>query len=360
MKRPWVWLAALALVLIATVVVSGPGPNAGTGPQGTLALERLLARMGLRVEHADSPPAGAAAFVLFSDLRTTPQADALLNWARDGGTLVVADPSSAILSEAGFATDGNVGNYSFGPATLRPGCAVPEAAGVRTLAVDAGDSVLDASDAGVTGCFPVSKATFELSEPMGSGRLVALGGMSPFTNALLLQDSNATFAVDLLGSAGGTVVFGSPAPPGAVPAGTWASLPLVAKVVLIQILIALLAFAALRARRFGRPVAEHLPAPVPASELVDAVGRLYRSSRATAYAGDTMRHFTLRRLAARIGGGGSSAPLDPEALSSTLAELSGRTPEDVHRLVAGPPPANDEELIALGRGLEELRQQIGR
>lgn len=370
MKRPWLWLGLVAVLIVLAALAGGPGASPDAGPGGTLALRRLLGRMGYQVQDADNPPAGRGVFLLLADLRSQTQDDALLGWARDGGTLVVADTGSVILSEQGITEPGIVGSYS-GSANLAPGCAAPETVGVDRLTVDGSDSVLAAGDAGTVGCFPTggrAGGDFELAEPIGRGRLVVLGGISPFTNQLLDKQSNATFALGLLGSAGTTVVFGSPAPPAAATqAGLWGSLPGTARAVLVEVVIALLVFAAYRARRFGKPVVEHLPAPVPAGELVDAVGRLYRSAGAAAFAGETLRAFTMRWLGARTGAGPGAGPgavggwpgADPEALSTALAELTGRRREDVHRVVAGPPASRDEDLITLGRELEELRAQVG-
>lgn len=355
-RRSVLVLIALAIVAVVGVLIAGPGPSPDAGPTGTLALMRFLPKMGIQVRTAGRHP-DSGIFVLFSDLRSSDQDDALLNWVRDGGTLVVADPGSIALPDAGIDTPNLVGLGS----TLAPGCVTPETAGVGRLTVEGTDSVLATDTPGATGCFPKNGGFFEISYPMGTGRLIALGGISPFTNAHLNQAGNATFALDLFGggtAAGGTVTFGDPVPPGTAPASLWATLPLAARIVLIQIVIAVVAYALVRARRFGKPAVEQLPAPVPASELVDAVGRLYRSSRATAFAGDQMRGYTLRRLQSLTGSGGAPTAIDPEALSSTLAGVSGRDLDAVRRLVAGPPPANDEELIAMGRELEELRRQV--
>ena len=99
------------------------------------------------------------------------------------------------------------------------------------------------------------------------------------------------------------------------------------------------------------------------------MARLYRSARARAFAGDTLRRGTRRRLRSRLGLGPeppAAVPGPPaavpggadEALSSTVAELSGSNPEQVQRLLHGPGPATEEELIALGRELEELRRRV--
>ncbi|HYR64390.1 MAG TPA: DUF4350 domain-containing protein [Actinomycetota bacterium] len=364
MKRQWILLGALAALVLAAVALSGPSAGDDRGPHGTLALRRYLAAMGLTVRSADTPPQGPAVFVVLTDLRDARQADDLLSWARGGGTVVVGDPQSETAAAAGVGPKGRVGHYAFGPARLTPGCVVPEVAGVHRLAVDAGDSVLG-SDPGGVGCFPVNGGSFEVSTPVGSGRVIVFGGVSPLTNALLGSGDNAAFALGVFGS-GGPVVFGPALPPGAAaPKGLIGSIPGPARMVLIQIAIAVVAFALVRGRRFGKPVVDRIPSPVPSGELVHAVARLYRSARARAFAGDALRRATRRRLRSRLGVGPEAGPPEAqgrgpvdEALSLTLAQLSGTRPDEVQRLLAGPPPQTDEELIGLGRELEALRQRV--
>jgi Domain of unknown function (DUF4350) len=366
-RRPWVLPAILAALIVAGAVLSGPAANDDRGPHGTLALRRYLSSMGLSVADARTPPDGPGVFVLLTDLRDPTQAGDLIAWARGGGTLVVADPESETAAAAGVGTAGRVGHYAFGPAKLSPGCVTPEIAGVRTLAVDAGDQVLDPGAGGV-GCFPVSGGAFEATVPTGSGKVVVLGGISPLTNALLGKADNAAFADGVFG-AGGPVLFGPALAPGApAPKGFVGSLPAVARVVLLQIALAAVAFAFVRGRRFGKPTFEAVPSPVPSGELVHAVARLYRAARARAFAADVLRRGTRRRLRSRLGLGPEPPPAGhgvaaatggaDEALSSTVAQLSGSHPDHVQRLLHGPGPATEEELIALGRELEELRQRV--
>ena len=42
----------------------------------------------------------------------------------------------------------------------------------------------------------------------------------------------------------------------------------------------------------------------------------------------------------------------------TVAQLSGSHPDHVQRLLHGPAPTTEEELIALGRELEDLRRRV--
>jgi hypothetical protein len=367
MKRQWILLGVLGVLVVVGALVSGPSSSDERGPHGTLALRRYLGSMGLAVRDADTPPTGPGVFVLLTDLRDPTQAGDLVSWARGGGTLVVADPNSETAAAAGVEAIGRVGHYAFGPATLSPGCVTPEVAGVHTLAVDGADSVLG-SDPGGVGCFPAAGGSFEVTTPLGSGRAVVFGGLSPLTNALLAKADNAAFALGVFGS-GGPVVFGPALPPGGTgPKGLLGSLPSGARLVLVQILVAMVVFAFVRGRRFGKPTPENIPSPVPSGELVHAVARLYRSARARASASDALRRGTRRRLRSRLGlgpeppatgrGGLPGAGGRDEALSSTVAQLAGTHPDQVQRLLEGPEPTSEEELITLGRELEELRRRV--
>lgn len=360
MRRQWVVLGVLAALIVVGAVVSGPSSGDDRGPQGTLALRRYLGAMGLTVRDADTPPPAPGVFVLLKDLRLPPQAADVVAWAREGGTLVVADPNAESATAAGVGPSGRVGRVGFGPATLAPGCVTAEVAGVRTLAVDGADSVLG-SDPGGVGCFPASGGRFEVTTPVGSGKVIVLGGISPLTNALLGKADNAAFALGIFGG-GGPVVFGAAMPPGGpAPKGLVGSLPSGARVVLFQILVAMVVFAFVRGRRFGRPLSDNIPSPVPSGELVHAVARLYRSSQARTTAGDALRRGTRRRLRARLGLGPEpavTAPGPDDALSSTVAQLSGLAADRVQQSLFGAAPISEEGLIALGRELEELRQRV--
>ena len=52
MKRPWVVLGILAVLILAAGLLSGPSAGDDAGPHGTLALRRYLGAMGLTVRTA--------------------------------------------------------------------------------------------------------------------------------------------------------------------------------------------------------------------------------------------------------------------------------------------------------------------
>jgi hypothetical protein len=238
---------------------------------------------------------------------------------------------------------------------VTPGCLAPEVAGVRSVEVVASDGGLESASPRSVGCFAIGSGDYLVHRPFGRGVIVALGGWSFLTNEFLRQADNAVLARDVMGP--GPVVFGPPVPPGraARGRGIWASLPRRAKVVLVLLALSVVAFALVRARRLGRPVLEEPVSPIPGTELVAAAAALYRRSRASAYCGTLLRTETATRLSRRLG-----VPRDsgPDALARAVASTTGRAEEDVRHAFEGPEPHDDEELMALGRELEEIARSV--
>lgn len=350
--------AVLGGLLLLGVALAGPPAGKGdeAGPGGTLALRRFLARMGVAVREADAPPPVPGTFALLADLRDAREAGEILDWVESGGRLVLADPLSAIAERAGVMARERAGSFR-GPVVLRPGCVAPEAVGVGRLAVHASDLLLTATGAASVACFPGSDGAFVVSVGRGRGTVVVLGGASPLTNELLREADNATLALRLFTTA--PVVFGPPLPPGAAPngpasGGLWGAVPGPAKVVLVQLGLAVAAFALARGRRLGRPVPEPAASPIPASELVRATGRLYRAARAAGFAGTLLREGTAARCARRLG----LASSHDERLPEALARASGLPERRLRDVLAGPDPATDADLIRLAGDLEEVRRRV--
>jgi hypothetical protein len=333
-----VWLAIVVLlgVLIALV------PRAEL-EGSTLALRRFLAGAGYEVSEGGPPPEPSGTYVLLSDLRTPDEDRALLAWAAAGGRLVVADPRSNLVQLAGATIDDSVGLV--GVRTLAPSCLSGEAVGVRAIVVRSSDRSLRGGDRFVS-CYD----GHVLVRAHDRGTVVLLGGLTSLTNEYLRSADNAVFALRLAGSRG-PVVFGPPIPAVAEAAsiGVWAALPERAKVVIVALVLAAVAFAALRARRLGRPTAEEPIAPIPGSELVRATSRLYRRGRSRGYAATLMRGATRARLGRRFG-----VPGDGDAISTVVANATGLPSQRVEDGLAGPEPRTDEELIRLGSLLSEI------
>jgi hypothetical protein len=337
-----IWVAAV-LGVTALVLLAPPAES----PEDTLAVRRYLANMGLRVVDAARPPSPGGTLILLNDLRDAEQAGALLRWAERGGRLVVADPRSVIVTMAGAFVAGPVGLV--GTAELEPGCLAPEVAGVERIVARASDVALRPSNDEFVSCFPAGEAAFLLTRRHGAGRVTLLGGLSLWTNELLTEGDNAVLALQVA-RPGPDVVFGPPLPVGAPPQGSaWSLLPDRARAVVVAAILAAVGFALVRARRLGRPVIEEPVAPIPASELVRATARMHRRARTAAYCGRLLRDAVAGRLSRGLGAAGRG-----EDLPGIIAHASRVPEERVEEILRGPDPKSDEELIHLGRELEEL------
>jgi hypothetical protein len=349
MSRRVVALWLVAVVLIGVILVLMPR---GESADATLALRRFLASSGLRISAGEAPPASGGTFVLLRDLRDEEDARALLRWAARGGRLVVADPSSAIVPLSGARPANPIALV--GQETLEPACIAEEVVGVGRIVARASDWTLAPDDPFVS-CFPAGRGGFVLVRDYGQGKLVLVGGISAFTNELLRSPDNALLALRLVGS-GPDVVFGPPVPRAAGgPSGSlWAVLPVRAKVLIIGVGLAAVAFALVRGRRLGQPVLEEPLAPIPASELVRATARLYRRGRTAGYSGRLMRDATRARIARRLEVRGK-----PDELPAILARITGMSPDRLGEALSGPGPSSDDELIRLGILLHEVESRVG-
>lgn len=336
-----VWLAVLLLLGVLLVLM----PRAES-VESTLALRRFLADAGVEVSEGGPPPAPGGTYVLLDDLRTPDEARSLLDWAATGGRLVVADPLSSLVSLAGAEVGEPIG--LLGARTLEPACLSEEAVGVRGIVVRSSDRSLRGGDRFVS-CF----GGHVLVRTHDRGTIVLIGGFTALTNEHLRKADNAVLALRLVGP-GGTVVFGPPIrAAGVAPqTGIWTALPDRAKAGIAAIVLAAVAFAAVRARRLGRPAAEEQIAPIPASELVCATSRLYRRGRSLGYAARVMREATRARVGRRFG-----VPGESDALPTVVANATGLAPERVEGALTGPEPRTDEELIRLGSLLSEIESR---
>ena len=346
-RRAAIGLAVAALLVLAFTVAGPRAAGSATGPGGTLALRQLYAARGLDVRDGDRPPRPGGAFLLTVDLRDSRQADELLDWAAEGGRLIVADPASAVVSALGVVPARRIGGIT-GTEELEPGCVSAPAVAAPRIEVAAADAALESGQGLGAECY----GSFVVHVPHGAGDVVLLGGTSPLTNELLASADNARFALALTGEAR-EVVFGAPLPPGGAGAGggAWSLLPAPARVVILALVAAAVVFAMSRARRLGRPLPEEPLSPIPSGELVGATGRLYRSARATAHAGAVLRAATRADLERRLG-------LAPGASSAAIG-AAARSPSAT-AVLDGPEPRTDAELMALAARLDLIRDDIER
>ena len=356
---PWV---AVVLGLALVVAVAGrPGEEgnpldpASPGPLGTKGLVEVLGELGGQVRvSADRPGTGTETALLLSDDLTTERRQEVLGWVRQGGTLVVADPSSAVTEVK------PVGSTRIGllDAELERRCAEAALADVRRVAAPSG-VVFEVPDAGAArACFPRNNGAWLLIQPIGSGTVVRLGGASVLVNQELGKADNAVLLASLLVPAEGTSVqVLQPPLPGGGNAGLSDLIAPRVRLALWQLVIAFVLLALWRARRLGRPVVEPQPVQLPAAELVVAVGNLLQRAKGRGQAAGLLTDDLRRSMAERLGLP-PSAPAD--LVADTVAARTGIPRERVLRTLTQTAPRDETELVALSHAIDTIRQEVTR
>ena len=328
------WLALVLGVLVVGVLVVSPEPQSNrpldptaTGPAGAKGVVLLLEELGGDVAIRSQAPDTADTALLLFDTLDDQRREALLDWVRDGGVLVVADQFSSLadLGDGGTCPDAidDVEVLRFSPGT--------------SGAVERGSD-----------CF---QGTVR-SRAEGAGHVVVVGGAAPFINDLLDSDDNAVLAASLLVPRGDEdVVFLH----GDVGVGDRELVdmlgPRVAQA-LVQAGIAFVVYVLWRGRRLGRAVVETQPVLVAGSELVAAVGRLLGVRRRPGDAAATIRLALVRELEQRTGvaPGGVAEPL-----VAAVAARTGLDPSWVMGALVTRPVSDDAQLVALTADLDRIR-----
>ncbi len=358
---------AVVLALLAILVLSNPTEDAydrpaldprGTGPQGTAALVALLRAEGAAVRLGGLPREADDVVVQLRDTLGGEPADDLETWVRDGGTLVVADPSAELAPERVPSETQPVDRPGEGCqltaltdlAPLGPGIPTPFATDPSSSSCYLGSS----STAGPTAGVEVRR--------LDAGLVVALGSTLPLTNGDLGRGDAAVLAVALVGPGDGTQVrvldpnrFFTDADD--VGDGTvLGALPPRGSQAVSQLVVAFLVWALVSGRRLGRPVVEELPVPLPASDLVLASGRLLDRNGDVGDAAERLRRQARRDLGVTLGLGPDPKPTE---LADALLTHAGADAALVHRALLA--PVSDETgLVTTAAHLDRLRRDLRR
>jgi hypothetical protein len=352
-------VVAMLILLVIAAVVAGPPASPGppldpdsTAPDGLRGVRDLLETVGVTSEVALEAPADTAARVFVPvDVLGTERRDALEDWVRRGGTLVVADATSPLhgLEPTGTGLAGILG--------ATPRRAECELAAVDTVSevVHAGWTGLEVPEQGAAACFPTGEgAAWLVVRTQGEGTVVALGSADPFTNGQLDRGDNAVLAAALLGPAPGGELVVVPRPP--VGEGETGLLDLVAPrvwrglgLVGLGVLLALL----WRGRRLGPPVPERLPPVVPAAELARSVAGLLQRARSREGAAAHLRRQARRATADRLG---AASTTSADALAHLAATRTGVDPELARTALVDVDVDDDEGLVAVARATVALRR----
>jgi Domain of unknown function (DUF4350) len=356
---PWV---ALVLGLLLVAVVGGRRAEEGNpldpdspAPLGTKGIVEVLRELGATVTvSADPPGSGAATALLLSDDLTPQRRDGLLAWVRQGGTLVVADPSSGVTAARPVGTT-RIGLLE---APLERRCDVAALRDAGQVSAPGGLVFEVPRGGGVRGCFPRGDGAWLLVQPLGDGNVVRLGGASAVVNQELGEADNAVLLTSLLApspGAGAVVWVLRPPLPGGGNAGLGDLVAPRVRLALWQLAVAFVVLALWRARRLGRPVAEPQPVQVPGSELVVAVGNLLQRARGRGQAAGLLGDDLRRSLAERLG----LPPSTPaDQVADAAAQRTGAQRERVLRALAPSTPRDEAELVALSQAVDAVRREV--
>lgn len=355
-RRGVIAVVAVIVALAAILALSRPrtDPYArppldprGTGPTGLAAMVALAREDGATLRLGGLPRGSDDVVFQPRDTLGGEAARRLRRWVADGGHLVTV-PGAALAPPTSIPA---------GTTRPGPGCELDALRDLdqlgTTLAApypldeDASDCFIAAESAGVT------------TRTVGAGLVTGIGDTDPFRNRSLDQGDNAVLALSLLGARPGVTIrvldanqtFGDDD----VGDGTvLGALPDRGRQAVGQLVVAFLVWGLVRGRRLGHPVAEELPVPLPASDLVLATAELLGRRQDTNDAAERVRRRARRRLGTTLGLGPDPHPGE---LANALVARGGLSPETVRRALIDPVP-DDAALVAVTHALDRLLEDL--
>ncbi len=370
LKRSLFWVGVVAfLVLIVLIVLGAAGSQSGgvpldstnAAPAGSRAVAEVLRQQGVDVtstssldetRDAISDPASTTLFLYDQGMfLTTSQ---LRSAASLADTVVIADPTfdelralAPELAQAGYAGG-----------TVKADCDLPAVQKAASVSVDgSGYRVVDDSPA-VTECLGTGDDVYSLIQVDRDGkRLIVLGATSALTNEHVIEEGNAALALNLLGENESLVWYIPTAAdlPASTPQDLGSLTPPWVTPALALLILAFIAGAVWRGRRFGPLVVENLPVTVRASETMLGRARLYERSSARLRALDALRIGSVGRLATLCGLPRTASVDD---VVSAVAAATGDQVASIRRLLVDAVPATDAELLVLSDELLELERDV--
>jgi hypothetical protein len=362
--------ALISRLMLAPSTYLDPASNA---PDGSRALSDILGERGFTVVRTESAAGALAALarepesagsgrVLATLVITSPSlltSEQRIRLRQAGADLFLVRPGPAALTALAPAVVAEHASADGDGRLLMPRCDLPGARLAGSANVGGYGYRAPASAAG---CYPVNSSPSMVRYATAQRTVTILGSGAPLTNIELVANGNAALMLNLLSghsrivwlvpeqhrppAASGPAQPGRPGP---------ALIPWAAWLIVIQLAIATALVAAWRARRLGPLITERLPVVVRASETVEGHGRLYQSRRARGRAAAALRRALLNRVVPVLG----LVPAAPEdAVTAALATRSRLAKQEITRIVYGPAPITDAELVSLARSLDQLEKEV--
>ncbi|WP_078311604.1 MULTISPECIES: DUF4350 domain-containing protein [unclassified Mycobacterium] len=361
--RTWAWiLAALTgIVVTALLVTKTPRPEGYLDPdavtqRGGHALAQLLRDRGVTVTRAttisevrEAMRPGSQLMVLDNGNISDEILDVLVEIP--GDRLLLA-PFSATRER--LAAQVRITSYQ-GNEITEPRCDLREAQRAGVIQTYIGPTyTFTRPGPGQVSCYAGTLVRYQ----DGNQTITVLGDDTPLTNVQLAKQGNAALAMNLAGRSSHLVWYVPERPKvgtSAQPKSMGDLIPNQVSMAIWQLCIVVLLLAIWRGRRLGPVVAEKLPVIVRASETTEGRGRLYRSRRARDLASDSLREAARYRIVRRLG-----LPVDeiPQVITATVAERIGRNPVEIHHVLFGPVPTDDQQLSNLTQQLDIIERQV--
>lgn len=361
-------VVAVLLVLVGTLAVA-LASRGGTStaafapdnahPAGGRALAQVLVEQGVRVRPVDrltGAVAGPASTLLVDD------ADALLTgaqWRRllaSTTRLIVVGPSFGALRAVAPGVDRS-GRVT--ASTVQPGCGIAAAVRAGALRLPGTTTGLRLAAGGPgTACYRSPDGAAQLIRVRtGATTVLLLASSAPFTNEHIAVAGDAALALDLLGATADLTWYRpSPLDAGGAATPTLADLtPGWVTPLALLLLLAGLAAALWRGRRFGPLVVEQLPVVVRSRETVEGRARLYQRSGDRLRAADALRIGMIGRIAPLLG---LSRRTDVEDVARAAAAATGRSADAVRDVLLAASPGSERELVALSDRLADLERAV--
>lgn len=357
----WIALALAAMAVLAIVSAWLTAPRWGgrldpeaTSPLGGHALIALLRDRGVEVVVAGTvedveSAARPDTLVLMAETANTRGEELLKRLAAVPGDHLVVEPT--VYSRGILAPE--IRLRSGGVPAGDPDCELREALRAGSVAFDPADTYEHAGDVPVTRCYGGAVVRYTAGE-----RTVTVVGSADFmTNGGLLEGGGAALAMNLAGQRSRLIWYAPQTVQGDITADKAVGelIPEQLSWVVVQLCLVVVLLALWQGRRLGPLVAERIPVVVRASETVEGRARLYRSRRARDQAAAALRTAARQRLISRIslGAGASEA-----AVVAAVAWRCGLDEARAHRILFGPAPATDTELLQLSQALDDIERQV--
>lgn len=361
--RTWLWvIAALAAIVITGLLVAkSPRPDGYLDPEavtqrGGHALAQLLRDRGVTVTRATT----------IDEVRTAMSPDSQL-LVLDNGHLsdtildaLVELPGDRLMlapysdTRTRLASQVRVSSYR-SDELVEPDCDLREVQQAGTIQTYLGPTYTFTNPGpGRVSCYGGSLLRYR----DGNRTITVLGDDTLLSNKQLDKQGNAALAMNLAGRTSHLVWYIPERPKvgtSTKPKSMGDLIPDQVSMAIWQLCLAVLLVALWRGRRLGPVVAEKLPVVVRASETTEGRGRLYRSRRARDLASDSLREAAKYRIVRRLG-----LPVDeaPQVITTTVAQRTGGNPHEIHHVLFGPVPSDDQQLTNLARQLDILERQV--